>query len=236
MSDVITAGLNTIAVRFPSHTIAQAIIKESGVPLVAPSANLSGKPSTTRAEHCFKDLNEKISLIVDGGACEFGIESTIIDLTTDIPVILRPGAISIEEIKSVLPNIIYEGSEKIKDNEVPKAPGMKYRHYAPEAGVTVVEGALQETEKWILDRAIHEDGILCFEESREKFKEFKHVFSFGNFENPKSNSNKLFDILRKFDDLKVNHIYIQAPQNKGIGNSILNRLNKASAGNIIHLK
>lgn len=236
ISDAVTAGMKTVGVRFPKSEIARAIIKESGTLLVAPSANLSGKPSTTSAEHCYNDLNGKIPCILDGGSCSIGLESTIIDMSTSVPILLRPGAISLDDICNVIPNLIYKRDLlSVKENEVPKAPGMKYRHYAPDVPVTLVEGDYIKTSKWIKKNANQNDVVICFQEFLNDFKKYQHIYSLGSFKMLNIAARKIFDLLRECDKLKVSHIYIQAPNNSGLGNSIINRLEKASAGDIIHI-
>lgn len=236
VSDTVTAGLDTVAVRFPSHPVANAIIKEVGEPLVAPSANLSGKPSTTSAKHCVKDLNGRVPLIIDGGDCEFGLESTIIDATSDPMVILRLGAIPVEELLEVVPNLVYEEElTKTGENEIPKAPGMKYRHYAPNAPVTVVTGEPYKTAEWIANNSNKDDGIICFEEYASLFTEHNFVLNFGSYSNLQSNANRLFRLLREFDETDVKKIFVQCPMNKKIGKAIINRLQKAAGGNIIEI-
>ena len=235
ISDTVTAGMKTVGVRFPKSEIARTIIKESGTLLVAPSANLSGKPSTTNSEHCYNDLNGKIPCILDGGSCSIGLESTIIDMSTPVPILLRPGAISLEEICSVIPNLIYKKDLlSAKENEFPKAPGMKYRHYAPDVPVTLVEGDYIKTYKWIKENSNQNDAVICFEEFLKDFKDYHYIYSLGSFNMLNIAARKIFDLLRECDKLNVNHIYIQAPNNSGLGNSIINRLEKASAGDIIH--
>lgn len=236
ISDTVTAGMDTVAVRFPKSEIARAVIKESGTLLVAPSANLSGKPSTTSAKHCINDLSGKIPCILDGGSCSIGLESTIIDMSTPDPVLLRPGAISIDEICNVIPNLIYKKDLlSVEESEVPKAPGMKYRHYAPDVPVTLVEGEYANTSKWIKENANKEDAILCFEEFLDEFSNYNYIYSLGSFNTLNTAAQKIFDLLRECDKLDIDHIYIQAPTNHGLGNSIINRLEKASAGNIIYI-
>jgi L-threonylcarbamoyladenylate synthase len=236
ISDTVTSGMKTVGVRFPKSEIARAIIKESGTLLVAPSANLSGKPSTTSAEHCSNDLNGKIPCILDGGSCLIGLESTIIDMSTPVPILLRPGAISLDDIRNVIPNLIYKKDLlSAKENEIPKAPGMKYRHYAPDVPVTLVEGDYIKTSKWIKENANQNDVIICFQEFLNEFKNYQHIYSLGSFKMLNIAARRIFDLLRECDKLNVSHIYIQAPNNCGLGNSIINRLEKASAGDIIHI-
>lgn len=236
ISDTVSAGMNTVGVRFPKSEIARSIIKESGTLLVAPSANLSGKPSTTSAEHCYHDLNGKIPCILDGGPCSIGLESTIIDLSTPVPVLLRPGAVCLDVIRNVIPNLIYKKNLlTVKENEIPKAPGMKYRHYAPDAPVTLVEGDYIKTSKWIKENVNEYNAVICFEEFLNDFENCKHVYSLGSFKLLNIAAQKTFDLLRECDKLNVSHIYVQAPNDNGLGNSIINRLEKASAGDIINV-
>lgn len=236
ISDTITAGLKTVGIRFPENKITRALIKESGTLLVAPSANLSGKPSTTSAEHCYNDLNGKIPCILDGGPCSIGLESTIIDMSTPDPILLRPGGISLDDIRKVIPNLIYKKNLlSAKENEIPKAPGMKYRHYAPDAPVTLVEGDYIKTSKWIKENANENEAVICFEEFLNSFKDYRHVYSLGSYKMLDIAAQKIFDLLRECDKSNVSHIYIQSPYDIGLGDSIINRLEKASAGDIIHI-
>ncbi|OAA91623.1 L-threonylcarbamoyladenylate synthase [Clostridium ljungdahlii] len=200
ISDTVSAGMKTVGVRFPKSEIARAIIKESGTLLVAPSANLSGKPSTTSAEHCYNDLNGKIPCILDGGPCSIGLESTIIDMSTPDPVLLRPGAISLDDIRKVIPNLVYKKNLlSVKEN------------------------------------ANEENAVICFQEFLKDFKNYEHVYSLGSFKTLNVAAQKTFDLLRECDKLNVSHIYVQAPKDSGLGNSIINRLEKASAGDVINI-
>jgi L-threonylcarbamoyladenylate synthase len=236
ISDTITAGMKTVGIRFPQNEQARAIIKESGTLLVAPSANSSGKPSTTSAEHCYHDLNGKIPCILDGGPCSIGLESTIIDMSSTDPVLLRPGAISLDDIRKVIPNLIYQKDIlSAKDNEIPKAPGMKYKHYAPDTPITLVEGEYVKTSKWLLDNTNKNDAVICFEEFINEFKDYPHLYSLGSLKTLNIAARKIFDLLRECDTINVSHIYIQSPYSIGLGDTIINRLEKASAGNIIQL-
>ncbi|PJI06723.1 MULTISPECIES: L-threonylcarbamoyladenylate synthase [Clostridium] len=236
VSDTVSAGMKTVGVRFPKSEIARAIIKESGTLLVAPSANLSGKPSTTSAGHCYNDLNGKIPCILDGGPCSIGLESTIIDMSTPEPVLLRPGAVSLDDIRRVIPKLIYKKNLlSVKGNEIPKAPGMKYRHYAPDAPVTLVEGDYIKTSKWIKENINEDNAVICFDEFLRDFDSCDYVYSLGSFKILNTAAQKIFNLLRECDKLNVSHIYVQAPKDSGLGNSIINRLEKASAGDIIHI-
>jgi len=202
--DAVTCGLETVAVRVPSHPIAREFIKACGVPIAAPSANLSGKPSCTTFDHVFHDMNGKIEGIIDGGGCDIGLESTILDLSVEVPTILRLGGVSVEAIREVIGEIEVAngGAEK------PKAPGMKYRHYAPEAPLYIVDDIDVEAEKYEGKRI----GKLYASEDLEKY------------------ANELFDNLRKFDNEKVDVILVEKMPNIGIGMAINNRLEKAAKG------
>lgn len=236
ISYTITSGMNTIGVRFPKSEIARAIIKESNTLLVAPSANLSGKPSTTSAEHCLHDLNGKIPCILDGGECGIGLESTIIDMSGDIPILLRPGAVSLDDILKVIPNLLYKKElMTAKEDDIPKAPGMKYKHYAANAPTTLVKGDYEKTIKWINCHATADDAVICFQEFIKEINVTKNIFNFGTSNNLNYAAHNVFNLLRMCDEKNILHIYIQAPENIGLGNSIINRLEKASAGNIIKI-
>ena len=234
----VSAGLETVAVRCPSNKIANLIIKAAGVPLAAPSANLSGKPSTTSAEHVIHDLSGRIPLIIDGGDCVVGLESTIIDLTVTPPAILRPGKISAKEISSVIGEVSCEGLFKrknISEHEIPKAPGMKYRHYAPNAPLTAVLGSPACSANYISAVVTEEDGVVCFDRFAHMFENAKFVVSAGSRYNLSKYAHVIFDALRKFDETDVKHIYVQCPHLQGVGMAILNRLKKASGGNITYV-
>ena len=173
-----TGGLDTVAVRFPSHPVAQAMIRAAGVPIAAPSANLSGRPSTTRAEHVIEDLNGRVDMIIDSGSSDIGLESTIVDLTSSPPLVLRPGYISIEDLGTVLPDIEYDKaiiSKTADPNIRPKAPGMKYRHYAPKGDLTVFEGTadavIKAINKAVEDRKAegYSTGVMASEEFADRY-------------------------------------------------------------------
>jgi len=201
--DAVTCGLETVAVRVPSHPIAREFIAACGVPIAAPSANISGKPSCTAFEHVFHDMNGKIEGIIDGGSCDIGLESTILDLSVEVPTILRLGGVSVEAISEVIGEVeIPQGSM----SGAPKAPGMKYRHYAPEAPLYIVDNIDIEAKKYNGKKI----GKLYAGEDLEKY------------------ANELFDNLRKFDNENVDVILVEKIPNIGIGRAINNRLEKAS--------
>ena len=240
--NIITAGLDSVAIRMPSHLVALALIKESNTPIAAPSANTSGRPSPTRAEHVIEDMDGKIAFILDGGETGVGLESTVIDLTEKIPMILRPGGITIEQIREELPNVEIDPAllEKDEKNLIPKSPGQKYRHYAPRAEMIVYIGIRENRIKAILDRASKEKklerniGILAFEENREQFKAYTTILM-GSEKDKDTIAHGLFDALRKLDELDVDIILCEGIDEENIGMAIMNRLGKASGGNKIYV-
>ena len=235
-----SGGLDTVAVRFPANPIAQKLILYSAVPIAAPSANISGKPSCTRAKHVIKDLNGKIDMILCDDKFSFGIESTIVDMTQKNPVILRPGAITFEMLKKILPNVSMN-KNLIIDDEHPKAPGMKYRHYSPEADVFVVfsdDKNMDIRQKKIIDKINKivfdnqekkiKSGVLAFNQTREFYKNCC-VLSMGDKNNLFEIANNLFDCLREFDLNQVDVIYAESIDEKELGSAIMNRLLKSAA-------
>lgn len=238
----ITGGLSTVAVRLPEHEIARAIIRESGTFVAAPSANLSGRPSPTSGEHVIEDLNTRIDMIVDGGQIDIGLESTIVDLTDEIPVVLRPGFITIEMLAQVLGEVQLDPAlmTGVASDIAPKAPGMKYRHYAPKAELTVIKG---DTPKVIskMQELLKEDlakglkvGIMVTEEYESLFGDAQ-VISLGKSDNINAIARNLFSALRKFDDYDVDVIYSEGFMEDGIGHAIMNRLLKAAGHKTINL-
>lgn len=237
--DAITAGLDTVAIRMPSHPVASALIKKSGVPIAAPSANTSGRPSPTLAQHVIDDLSGKIDMIIDGGATGVGLESTVLDLTGDVPTILRPGGVTFEDIKTILPNVEMDLS-LIKDDSkiIPKSPGQKYRHYAPKANMIVYVGEVDNIVKAIKTRA--EEllkqgklvGIIATDETKEMYNE-GIVISMGSRKDERTVAHNLFNVLRQFDEKNVDIILSEGFEYGDIKTAIMNRLKKACGGNII---
>ena len=232
---VTTAGLDSVAIRCPSHEIMNKIISASGVPIAAPSANISGLPSPTCFEHCLKDLNGKIEGIVDGGSSEFGVESTVVSFLSDKAVICRPGAITKEMLVNLLgeENVIDLSEDK---SERPVSPGMKYRHYSPSIPLYTVTG--EKAEEYIKQRCENENGIavMSYKEDRKKYNTL-HFFEFGERGKPETQAASLFAALRAADDKKdeISLILSVAPENKKEGAAVLNRLNKAASQKKIHL-
>ncbi len=232
----VTAGLNTVAVRCPDNEIARKLIKYAGVPLAAPSANTSGKPSPTSAEHVYHDMNGKIPYIINGGICDIGVESTVITLANEKPMLLRPGQISREEIEEIIGPIDVSDAvyKKMDDSYKAQSPGMKYRHYAPNAIITVIESDEVSFRKYVNEKATDKDGILCFE-GEEKYFDKGTIITLGNKNDPSSLSHNLFDSLRAFDEKNVENIYAHSFTNTGKYLGVYNRLMKASGYNIIKL-
>lgn len=241
-----TGGLETVAVRMPSHPLARKLIALAGVPIAAPSANLSGRPSPTRAEHVWQDMNGRIDMVIDGGAVGIGVESTIVDMSGEVPTLLRPGAITLEMLKDVIggveidPAILGPLSEDVK----PKAPGMKYRHYAPKAELVLVENAKVDntvTENMVLEinrlateqlQQGYQVGILCTDETRDRYPQGT-VRSVGRRDSEQDVAHNLFAVLREFDDLAVDYIFSESFPQDHLGQAIMNRLMKAAGYHII---
>ncbi len=237
----ITGGLDTVAIRMPSHKVARTLIGKSGVYIAAPSANTSGKPSPTKAKHVIDDLSGKIDMIIQDGSVDIGIESTIIDLSEDVPTILRPGYITLAMLESVLGHVEVDkaiAGETVAKDVVPKAPGMKYRHYAPNAELTIVEGDTEAVVSKInyLSRQKETDGfkvgIMATDESKQRYKH-GIVYSLGSRSDEAEVAKHLYDLLRTFDDCGVDYIYSEGFSSENVGQAVMNRLIKAAGHSII---
>lgn len=236
-----TGGLETVAVRMPSHPVARALIRESGVYIAAPSANTSGRPSPTKAEHVKEDLDGRIDMILDGGAVGIGLESTIVDLSTGVPTILRPGYITGEMLEDVLGEVQVDPailSQKMNPNIVAKAPGMKYRHYAPKGQMTIIEG---DTGKVVdeINRLVKEKtdegcsaAVIATEETKDAYA-CANVRSVGSRATEGSIAAGLYDILREMDHIGAEYIYAESFEKDTLGKAIMNRMLKAAAYHVI---
>lgn len=239
---VLTGGLDTVAIRFPSDPTIKALIKTSGLPLAAPSANTSGKPSPTNFMRVYEDLNGKIDCIIKGDHSEYGVESTIIDTTGEIATILRPGGITLEMLREVLDEVMMDPAlgHKLKEGEVPKAPGMKYTHYSPNADVIIVKGETSKAISTINELVKTQKnmgktvGVLCTDETTSLFTADK-VISAGTESNPLTIAAQLFEVLRSFDDAKIDVVYSLAFKETGIGTAIMNRLEKSAGYHIVEV-
>lgn len=232
--DSVTVGLSTVALRCPNHPVARKLIELSGVPIAAPSANLSGKPSPTTAEHVIEDMTGRIPYIIDSGACDVGLESTVISLKNGVVRLLRPGYVTLEDLREICPKV--EVSEAVlnnlKQNEKPESPGMKYRHYAPSAPVTMVKGKDRDVLEFFKIELKKGNGILCFDEDKSLIcdgKESDLVISFGSRSDQLAQANGLFDALRRFDSTGVEKIFARHTASDHLGLAISNRLLRACA-------
>ncbi len=236
-----TGGLDTVAVRMPGNDIALRLIRAGGGYIAAPSANTSGRPSPTSAQHVKDDLDGKIDMIVDGGEVSIGLESTIVDLSEEEPAILRPGYITRAMLEEVIGEVqVDQALIKDDSNIIPKAPGMKYRHYAPKADLLVVEGRQQDVigkiNELVRDKAEHglTAGVICTEESRPYY-EAEILRVIGSREDENSIARNLFAILREFDSLEVDGIYSESFESPGLGQAIMNRLLKAAGHQVLQV-
>ena len=229
-----TAGLSTVAVRCPDCDITRSIIRLAGVPVAAPSANISGKPSTTTAQHVLHDHDGRIDAIVDGGSCRVGVESTIVDLTEERPRLLRPGGITPEQLLEVLGDLVIDKAvtARIDKDAVVKAPGMKYRHYAPSEPVVIVAGSREKAAQYIHRHFTPGDRVLCFEEELPLYADCAPL-SYGKEADVQTLSAGLFAALRELDDPAIHQVYARCPEGGGIAYAVQNRLKKAAAFHIV---
>ena len=229
-----TAGLDTVAVRCPDNETTREIIRLSGVPIAAPSANISGKPSTTTAQHVLHDHDGKIDAIVDGGPCRVGVESTIVDLTESRPRLLRPGGITPEQLIAVLGDLVIDKAvtAQIDKDAVVKAPGMKYRHYAPAEPVVIVAGSREKAAEYIHRHFIPGDRVLCFDEELPIYADCSPL-SYGKESDVSTLSAGLFSALRELDDSRIHQVYARCPVGGGVAYAVQNRLKKAAAFHIV---
>lgn len=233
-----TGGLDTVAVRMPSHEGARQLIRAAGIPIAAPSANKSGRPSPTLAEHVREDLDGRIDMIIDGGMVGIGLESTIVDVTEEIPVILRPGYITKEQIEQVTGKVKMDPGLSEKDKETrPRAPGMKYRHYAPTAPMKIYEGTQEEMSEAICREALRYDadriGILATEETVSMYPHGK-VLTAGS-RRKHTLGHGLYHALRTFDHLGVERILSESFAGEKESEAVMNRLLKAAGHNVEYL-
>ncbi len=237
--DKITGGLSTVAIRMPAHNIALELIKHSQLPIAAPSANTSGKPSPTNFSHVIHDLSGKIDMIIDGGSAGVGLESTVLDISGDIPIILRPGGITIEDLFSVLPRVEYDRAIEMSITDItPKSPGQKYKHYSPDARMILVSGNIEEIVRKTMELCKEyisqgmKVGIMATKQTCDRY-ENSNVLVVGDRELPETIATNLFSALRRFDEEKVDIIIAEAIEEKGIGKAIMNRMKKAAGGKIV---
>lgn len=234
--DTVSGGLPTVAVRMPAHPAALAVIQAAGVPLAAPSANLSGGPSPTTAAHVLNDLDGLIDAVVDGGECAVGVESTVVSLLDEVPRLLRPGGITPGQLREVLGNLIIDPAvyADIERDQKPSSPGMKYKHYSPRARLVIVKGSLDAFREYVETHEQPGSAVLCFEEELDAFS--VPCVSFGKRADAADQARQLFDALRRVDALPgVNFIFARHPETEGMGLAVYNRLLRAAAFEVITL-
>ena len=234
IAEEVTCGLDSVGIRVPQYPYARELIKMAGVPIAAPSANISGKPSPTTAEHVIDDLCGRVECILCGDDCKVGVESTVVKITSeDSLVICRPGGVTAEMLSEVCSNITIDPAVMSKFDGKPVSPGMKYRHYAPKAPVTVLVGTEERFLSYISDE--ENAAILCFDEDSELIKH-KNAMSLGSCNDTEEQASRLFACLRKFDKMKnITHIYARMPEKGGVGLAVYNRLLKAAGFNVVTL-
>lgn len=231
----VTAGLSTVAVRLPSHPVARAVIEAAGTPLAAPSANRSGAPSPTTAARVFEDMDGRIAAIVDGGSCDVGVESTVVDLSGDTPRLLRPGGITPAQLKAVLGELVIDPAVTAQLEAGAKAasPGMKYKHYAPKAKVVLVKADAEKFAAFVNARQGEKVFALCFEGEQTAL----HVpyLTYGKRDDAAAQARAVFDALRQLDDRGAAYVYAACPNPEGVGLAVYNRLLRAAGFEVMTL-
>lgn len=229
-----SGGLNTVGIRMPSNKTARAIIDACGLPLAAPSANLSGSPSPTSAQHVFDDMNGRIPCIVDGGSCAVGVESTVITFENDSIRLLRPGFISVDDLKEVTENVLIDKGvlEMVSQNAVVASPGMKYKHYSPKADITIIDGALEAFREYVATHGDSDTWCMTFCDSDMDGLDFPAI-TYGK--NDEEQARALFDVLRELDKLGVKKAFARCPSKTGVGLAVYNRLLRAAGFQVVKL-
>lgn len=234
-------GLDTVAVRCPSNPIARRLIELAEVPIAAPSANLSGSPSPTDASHVIKDMQGRIDMIIDGGRCDIGLESTIVKIEDDgSMILLRPGKVTVDELACIAPISLADAvTDRLAEGQVALSPGMKYRHYAPVSPVVLLDGELCEVVRYIRQENLSKTAILCYTDDKESIaKELPDadIFVLGARDNINEQAHQLFAILREADGVDYDKIYAPLPSKDGIGLALYNRMIRAAAHTVINLR
>ncbi|MBC7959369.1 MAG: threonylcarbamoyl-AMP synthase [Vallitaleaceae bacterium] len=241
ISHYITGGLDTVAIRLPSNPIARSIIQKAGCPIAAPSANRSGKPSPTRAKHVIEDLEGRVDMIVDGGKALIGLESTVLDVTGEIPIILRPGSITKSMLEEAVGTILVDQALlQVDEKTIPRAPGMKYKHYAPKGHLIVVEGTKERATQWINEQVAlkisqgNKIAIIATQEDAACYQ-CENITLIGSESNATEIASNLFKVLRSMDEHKIEWIYTRAFSEDDIGMATMNRLMKAAGNQKVNL-
>ena len=225
----VSAGLSTVAVRMPKHPVARVVIEAAGLPLAAPSANLSGSPSPTNAKYVWDDLHGRVPLILDGGSAQVGVESTVITLADAVPRVLRPGGVTVEQLREVLGEVEVDDAvlHQLKVGVRAASPGMKYKHYAPRAEITIVEGTLAAFCAYVQDK---DAFVLCFSGEENLFA---HAVAYGKAHDGEAQAARLFDALRELDEQGARTVYARCPDKTGVGLAVYNRLIRAAAFRLV---
>ena len=230
----VTAGLDTVAVRCPEHKTARALIAAAGLPIAAPSANLSGKPSPTNAECVMEDMNGRVDMVIDGGESDIGLESTIVMIEEDSLILLRPGAVTFDALSMVCERVTISKNvlEMLKENEKPLSPGMKYKHYAPSTPLILLEGSDEAKLEFLKNETKSKKcAVLCYEEEESELKDGS-LIQIGKRENLHSHAHRLFSALREADKTECEVIYAHLPKKEGLGLALYNRMIRAAAHTI----
>jgi L-threonylcarbamoyladenylate synthase len=232
---IVSAGLSTVGIRFPSHPAAQALITAAGVPIAAPSANRSGLPSTTTAEHVMRDMDGRIDAVLDGGTCGVGVESTIVTLASDPPRLLRPGGITLEQLRAVLGRVDVDNAvlNPLPKGAKPLSPGMKYKHYSPKANIIILEGSEKTFAQFVNSHKAPGVAALCYT-GEEKLVEVPAV-CYGGETDYEAQARDLFEALRRLDDIGAKTVYARCPEPKGVGLAVYNRLMRAAGFEVMKL-
>lgn len=232
--DEVCAGLDTVAIRMPSHPVAHEIIKKCGFPLAAPSANTSGKPSPTTAAHVMNDMDGKIAAVVDGGSCSVGVESTVVTLACEVPRVLRPGGITPDQLRAVLGEVEIDKAvfKALENGEKVLSPGMKYKHYSPNARVIIVKGDFDKFAAFACSRG-EKTCAVCFDGEENKLS--VPAYPYGHADSPEEQARELFDVLRHVDDEKMELALVRFPSLDGVGMAVYNRLLRAAGFEVIEL-
>ena len=228
---ITSGGLDTVGIRLPSNKIARELIKACGLPLAAPSANLSGSPSPTTANHVFDDMNGRILAILDDGSCSVGVESTVISIEDDIIRLLRPGKISVDDLKSVASDVVIDSGvlEIISNDAAVKSPGMKYKHYSPKADVTLVSGSIEFFERYVYERNSDDTYALIFDS--DNISDDIRSIKFGD--SSEQQAERIFAILREIDKIGAKNVYARCPSKDGVGLAVYNRMLRAAGFKVV---
>lgn len=233
---IVSANLPTVGIRFPSHPVAQALITAAGVPIAAPSANRSGLPSTTTAQHVMRDMDGRIDAVLDGGACGVGVESTIITLASDPPRLLRPGGITLEQLRAVLGRVDVDPAvlNPLPKGAKPLSPGMKYKHYSPKANVIILDGSERDYADYVNAHKLPGVAALCYT-GEDQLVNVPAV-CYGGETDYNAQARDLFEALRHLDDIGAETVYARCPEPKGVGLAVYNRLMRAAGFEVLRLE